>query len=232
MAERRKPTLVSGLILIERLAQSRTGESVSNLAQSIGMDVGQAHRLLASLVETGYAFQDKLSSNYLLTPRLVHIAAAMVRDNDLVIASREIMRELRDATGETVHIAAAPGGTLPVCVARELSLEPVSVASNVGEIFAFESSAIGEAVAQAHADNSLATHFTIDEGRHRPGVIAVAAPILGWGDEVVGAIAISGPAYRLTQERIAELGSLTTDASHAISRKLGHEPNVTEVNDA
>jgi DNA-binding IclR family transcriptional regulator len=225
----RKPTLVSGLALIERLAMTRTGESVTELARAIDMDIGQAHRLLAAVVEAGYVFQDATTGHYRLTPKIVHVAATLARNTDVVEASRDRMRELRGSTGETVHVAACGGESPPVCVARELSLQPVSVASNVGEIFPFNGSAIGEAVVQAMAaGSSPPPPYTVDDGHYRPGVVALAAPLRDWTTQVVGAIAVSGPAYRVAGKRIEELGQAVAQAAAAISEELGHRSTTAQ----
>jgi DNA-binding IclR family transcriptional regulator len=116
-----------------------------------------------------------------------------------------------------------------VCVARELSLEPVSVASNVGEVFPFNGSAIGEAVAEAMvAGPTSAASYTVDDGHYRPGVVALAAPIRDWTTQVVGAIAVSGPAYRVTGKRVEELGQAVAQAAAGISEALGHRSTTAQ----
>jgi IclR family transcriptional regulator, acetate operon repressor len=53
------------------------------------------------------------------------------------------------------------------------------------------------------------------------GLSAVAAPIRSAKNEVIAAVCISGPSYRITKERIPELGELTKKAGLEISEKLG-----------
>lgn len=235
MAERRppkttrKPTVVWGLLLIETLAGSTAGKGVTTLARSIEMDLGQTHRLLAALVNSGYVFLDEASHTYRLTPKLVQLAAEFMGNMDLATASRPAMRELCAETGETVHLAAFAGSAPPVCVARELSPHPVSVSSDVGESFAFETSAIGKAVAEAReADGaSRPSRYTLDWGTYRPSVVAAASPIFDWSGHVVGAIAVSGPGYRVSSERLDELGELVAHAASSISRTLGLNIDLT-----
>jgi DNA-binding IclR family transcriptional regulator len=62
--------------------------------------------------------------------------------------------------------------------------------------------------------------FTLEE--LELGLNAVAAPIWSFKGEVVAAICISGPSYRLGKECIPELGELTKQAGLEISRKLGY----------
>jgi len=48
----------------------------------------------------------------------------------------------------------------------------------------------------------------------------VAAPVRD-GGQVIAAVSVSGPAYRVTTERVAELGALTIAAAGQISARLG-----------
>ena len=56
-------------------------------------------------------------------------------------------------------------------------------------------------------------------GEIEDGLNAVAAPVRAASGEIVAAISVSGPAYRVTADRIAELGALTLRAAEAISAR-------------
>ena len=58
-------------------------------------------------------------------------------------------------------------------------------------------------------------------GEIEEGLNAVAAPVRDGLGAVVAAVSISGPAYRVTSDRIDELGALTVDAAVNISTRLG-----------
>jgi DNA-binding IclR family transcriptional regulator len=54
------------------------------------------------------------------------------------------------------------------------------------------------------------------------GLNAVAVPVRGEDGDVVAAISASGPAYRLTPERIAEIMDQVEAAGAELSRRLGY----------
>jgi len=54
------------------------------------------------------------------------------------------------------------------------------------------------------------------------GLNAVAAAVRRSGGAVVAALSVSGPAYRVTRERIQDLGPLAASAAAEVSRRLGH----------
>ena len=66
--------------------------------------------------------------------------------------------------------------------------------------------------------------YAIDMGEHIEDVRSVAVPVRDYTRAVVGTLAISGPAYRLTQERIdKEIVPLMVRAGQDLSGRLGFE---------
>jgi DNA-binding IclR family transcriptional regulator len=62
--------------------------------------------------------------------------------------------------------------------------------------------------------------FTLEE--LEIGLNAVAAPVRGAGGDVVAVVSLSGPSYRVTSQRLPELGELTRQTADAVSRRIGH----------
>ncbi|MFC7588672.1 IclR family transcriptional regulator [Nonomuraea antimicrobica] len=54
------------------------------------------------------------------------------------------------------------------------------------------------------------------------GLNAVAAPISGADGSVVAAVSVSGPSYRLTQDRLPEVGALLVAGAREISQRIGY----------
>jgi DNA-binding IclR family transcriptional regulator len=50
----------------------------------------------------------------------------------------------------------------------------------------------------------------------------VAAPVRDAGGQVVAAVSVSGPAYRVLAKLVADLGALTVEAADRISARLGY----------
>jgi serine/threonine protein kinase len=61
-------------------------------------------------------------------------------------------------------------------------------------------------------------------GELEPGLVAVAAPVLGSDGAAVAAISISGPQLRLDGDRLEQLGDLLVSEIAALSERLGHNP--------
>ena len=63
--------------------------------------------------------------------------------------------------------------------------------------------------------------FTVEE--LEPGLNAVGAPIRRADGAVVGAVSVSGPAFRLPPDALPEIGELSKRAATEISRCLGFQ---------
>jgi DNA-binding IclR family transcriptional regulator len=65
-------------------------------------------------------------------------------------------------------------------------------------------------------------------GEIEDGLNAVAAPVRDASGQVVAAVSVSGPAYRVTPDRIPDLATLTRAAAAKISARLGHASAIDE----
>ena len=66
--------------------------------------------------------------------------------------------------------------------------------------------------------------FSVELGEHIPEVNSIAVPIRDYTRNVVGSLAVSGPAHRMTDERIErEIAPLMQKAGNDLSSRLGYE---------
>jgi DNA-binding IclR family transcriptional regulator len=69
-----------------------------------------------------------------------------------------------------------------------------------------------------------ATGYAVDLGEHVEDIRAVAAPVRDYARNVVGALAVAAPAFRLTPERIEkEVAPLVLKAGRELSSRLGFD---------
>jgi len=67
-----------------------------------------------------------------------------------------------------------------------------------------------------------ARKYSIDNEESEEGVRCVGAPIFDYNRNVLGAISVSGPAYRLSESRLIALSTLVMDTAMTISGRLGY----------
>jgi DNA-binding IclR family transcriptional regulator len=54
------------------------------------------------------------------------------------------------------------------------------------------------------------------------GLNAVAAPIRGMNGDLIAALSVSGPAFRMRGVDLPRIGRATAEAAAVVSRRLGH----------
>jgi DNA-binding IclR family transcriptional regulator len=79
----------------------------------------------------------------------------------------------------------------------------------------------------AELDAIRASGFGFNQAEYQEGLSAVAAPIWDHTGEVRAAVGVSGPAFRLTEERLRELCPSLREGATTISRKLGGRADVS-----
>jgi IclR family KDG regulon transcriptional repressor len=64
--------------------------------------------------------------------------------------------------------------------------------------------------------------YAVDDIENEEGIRCVGAPVLDYQGQPVAALSVSGPAFRMTLERIHELGAPVKATALMISRQLGY----------
>jgi DNA-binding IclR family transcriptional regulator len=64
--------------------------------------------------------------------------------------------------------------------------------------------------------------YAITDAELEPGLVAVAAPVRRDESAVVAALSVSGPASRLTAERVSEIAAQCVEQAGKLSALLGH----------
>jgi DNA-binding IclR family transcriptional regulator len=231
---------------------SEHGElGVTELGRKLDVHKATASRLIATLAERGFVERDPISEKYRLGYGLISLAGAAVGGNDLVRAARPILDDLAERTRETVNLGVLSGESV-VYVDQVTGTRSIVSVSWVGQRTPLHCTSNGKALLAYSTDSErerlLRTPLTrltprtitdmkklrsqLAEIRARgyaqtleeleEGLNAVAAPVRGMGGDVVAALSVSGPAFRMRGVDLPRLGRLTADAALAISRRLGY----------
>ncbi|SEC37460.1 DNA-binding transcriptional regulator, IclR family [Nocardioides exalbidus] len=236
------------LAILEVLA--RTGESgVTEIAGELGVHKSTAFRLVATLEAHRLVEQTTDRGRYRLGMGILRLAGATTARLDLVQEARPLTRQLAADTGETVNIAVLSDHSALYLdqVAGSSALQPHNW---VGQHIPLHATSNGKVLlswlddaALETALGTLATYtpHTItarddlrdelaqvrDQGyavaidELEVGLTAVAAPIRNAHGDVVASISVSGPSFRLTQERVPEVVRQVREAAVEVSHRLG-----------
>ena len=252
--QRRAGSLMAGLDVIEVLGGEPGGLSLTELAKRTGVDKGNLHRMLKSLIDRGYVARDEQTKLYSLTPAIVAVAGNLIRNMDVVNLARPLMRELMETSEETVHLAYRTN-TGGVYLAQERQANRVTVETEIGARPIIHCTATGKALYCMAEDDELEqvidhefTRYTdrtvtsmeefkthlglvVDRGwaednqEFTSGVRCVAAPVFDIHDRVVASIGISGPADRMASGRAEQVGALVRETCKQLTISLGGSPS-------
>lgn len=241
--------LERGLKLLAIIAEA-DGLSLTSLAQRAGIAASTAHRILTTLKASDFVYCDP-QGGYLIGVQAFRIGSAFLRNRKLAEVGRGIMRRLMEDTGETVNMGIEDDGYVVFISQYEShqsvrafhrpgSRSPLHASSIGKAIMAALSD--DEAVERLHrsgmpkftartivdpqtllADLAQVRKrgWSIDDEERAEGLRCIGAAIYNEHGEVVGAISISGPTVRMTEERLGELGPMIKRAAAAITDRIG-----------
>ncbi len=244
-------SLVRALGLLNRLASSEDGVTLTEVAQQVGLSPSTAHRLLTTLEQERYVHFDAERKLWSVGVQAFVAGNAFLRTRNLVTTARPHMRALMEESEETVNLAvederaaiylsqvecrqmmrafARPGGRVPLhCSSVGKALLSAMPDTNVSKILHREGlplvtvKTLGTTAAlRADLASSRARGYAFDDEEHAVGLRCIAAVVFDENADPVAAISLSGPMARIPDTRIAPLGDLVRGRADAITAQLG-----------
>ncbi|MGV2864666.1 IclR family transcriptional regulator [Achromobacter sp. AGC39] len=130
------------MAVLQAVADAPEPPTAAALARVCGYPRPTVYRIVAALAEQGMVAET--GGAYRLGTRLMSLASRAWSRFDLRAALAPALQALRDATGETVHLA-VPAGHEMIYIDKLESPGPVRMVSRVGASVALHSSAVGKA---------------------------------------------------------------------------------------
>lgn len=223
-----------GLRALEELAGGP--RTASDIARSLGVSRSTGLRILQELESAGYVSRDLGSKRYSSVPERLYALLASHDDHwDWFEHVQPVLLAMRDRFGEAC-IHAVPANGSMVYMAFYPSAHPIAVRERVGTVRPMHCSGLGKAylagldadaldlqlgqltyvggTAQAprgpielrkQVEATRDRKYALDLGETFDGVVCVAVPTRVAG-VLVGAAGVSGPALRLSAEKLEEIG--------------------------
>jgi len=244
-------SLTRGLTLLEKLAESEGGITLTEISSRVNLPPSTAHRLLNTLADMGFVTQAKDSGLWYVGLKTYRVGCAFVSNRDFVGESHAYLRKLMEASGETSNLSILDG-TYACFIAQVQCHEVMRMLVRLGSRIPAHASGSGKAMLSALPEDELAIvlrnsnlvqltsktitdpdklraqfaairarGYSYDDEENAMGLRCVAAPIYDEFAEPIGAISLAGPIARLTDERILKLGPLVAHTGREITEKLG-----------
>jgi DNA-binding IclR family transcriptional regulator len=105
-------TLTKGLLLIEALCRSNQSRGVSDLASELSLSKSNVHRLLQTLIASGFVSREVGSDRYVLTSKLWQLSRAQRLNDALLALVHPLLSELVAETGETATFVIIEGNNV------------------------------------------------------------------------------------------------------------------------
>lgn len=224
---------------------------VTELARELDIHKSTVFRLLSTLERRGIVEQHGGTQKYRLGFTLVRLAGAVRGPLDLTEAARDICERLSIETDETVNLAVLEGREVVNIHQVNLSTSRVGVdwlgshtslhgtsSGKVllahlpskrrdgllrGELESFTDRTITDRDALTLELDQVEAHgFATTREELEEGLNAAAAPVRGADGTVVACVSVSGPSYRLDDDRLHTVAALVVEAAGEISRRMGY----------
>ena len=244
---------VKTLEVLEILASAGRDLGITEISRALNMSKSTVHRILSAMVERKYVLKDEVSRRYRLGFKLLLLSSQVLDSLELRQIARPEMVELAGKSRETVHLVWLEGDEgvyvekidttetigLLSRVGKRVSLYSTAVGKTM---LAFTDPGQLESYLKRVPLKQITGHtitdpevlkeqlalirrqgFALDCGENRLGVVCVASPIFQSDGRAVAAVSISGPEFRVSPDRMGELGPAVREAGLRISRKLGFD---------
>lgn len=244
-------SLQRGLAILELVAKEGSGVTMAEISRRIGLHTSTTFHLLRTLTNLGYLAQDGTSREYRLGSKVFHLAASAWTEVQLLNMSSPLLAEMAKETGETSHLAVFEqaevividkiNGSSPVGVTERVGYPRPAHCTAIGKVLlahlpeselrAFLDTAELEPltprtitsvpVLEQELGRVKAQGYAFDDEEFAQGIRCLAAPVRNFTGHVVAAIGISGPLWRISLDRVAQLTEFVKAAGLRLSQQLG-----------
>lgn len=250
-AQEETRTVAKALDVLLCFSHSEPELSLTEISARLGIHKSTMHRLLGTLEAKRFVQRDPETGRYRLGTRILELAFLVMEHNDLQQRARPHLYRLVEQCQETVDLsvldgtqvvylevvesphrvklAARPGQRLPAhstasgkALLAFIPPQDLGRVLSAGDLARYTESTL--TTREALLKDLEATRqrgYAVSFQEHEAGINAVAAPVLDMRGHPIAAVAVAGPAFRLTPERILEIAPSVRATAEAIARDVG-----------
>ncbi len=237
--------------ILEEVARHREGIGLAELSKLVGLHNSTTFHLAKTLASLGYLRQEKDNKRYRIGRPLFALAASALDEIEMVNVATPVLEELSRQTGESGHFAVRMGDAVVViartsgpgafqltdrvgvvrpahCTALGkiilASLRPEQLKRFIDRVELKPSTpksisdvgALMREIAEVQR-----TGVAFDDGEFNPEVRCVAVPVTDFTGQVIGALGISGPIWRLSNQALHAGAQVVQAAADRLSAEFG-----------
>jgi IclR family transcriptional regulator, KDG regulon repressor len=238
--------------VLEVLAGHRSDLRLADLAGAVQLHKSTVHRLLAVLVAEHVVEKSVASGKYRLGSKLIELGRAAVSHLEIYDVARPHLASLVSEIGETAHLAVLRGGEVvslvnvqsrhTLCTPSTVGARSPAYCTSLGKAMLafFPPSELKEflshhvlkpytrktitSVSRLREELRLVRErgYAVDDEEREEGLRCIGSPVRDHSGDVIAAVSIAGPAFRIFTERIVITASQVVRAAAEISAALGY----------
>ena len=237
--------------ILEEVARHREGIGLAELSKLVGLHNSTTFHLAKTMVSLGYMRQERDSKRYRVGRPLFALAASALDEIEMVNLATPVLEDLSRESGESGHFAVRMGDSVVViartsgagafqltdrvgvvrpahCTALgkiilaslrpdqlKRFLERVELKPSTKKSITDPSALLRE-ITEIRRDA-----IAFDDGEFNAEVRCVAVPVYNFTGEVIGALGISGPIWRMTDQVLQSRAKLVQTAAKRLSAEFG-----------
>lgn len=236
--------IATAMAVLRCFSPNRQLLGVVEIADEIGMNKSSVSRMLNTLEAEELVERDPATKKYRLGLGLLSVAGALLAQLDARRAAQPVLTQLTEQTGETCSLMLWDGvaavtveqvpSTHPIKHSAELGTRYATVASSSVRVFLAAMSPEGRAcVLGSAADGSEYEELAADDrdgvtvnfAQTRSDEVGIAAGAYDHRGELVAAVLISAPRYRVDAARAEQLREACRTAAGDLTVRLGGRPS-------
>lgn len=245
------PSVTRSMRILELLAQSQRGLTLSDISRKLAIPKSSAHVLIKTLETMGYLKSSQLNGRYCFGMKLVGLSNMALENLDLRELARPFLQQLMLRTGLTVHLAILEGAEA-VLIEKIGTPGMLRLATWVGKRLDASSSGVGKALLAFTEEENCNQRFTrhpmarynkntiasldrlarelkkvrkqgyaFEDEEGEIGFRCIGVPLYDSTNRAIAAISVAGTTSQISNDRIAKLISNVKLAARQISARLG-----------
>lgn len=244
-------SLARAFSILEEVARSRDGINLAELSRKVGLHNSTTFHLVKTMVSLGYIRQIKDDKRYRIGRPLFALAANALDEIEMVSLATPVLEDLSRETGESGHFAVPMGDSVVViartagagafqltervgvvrpahCTAlgkvilAALKPEQLDGFFKRVELAPVTPNSITDAAAlRKNIEDVRQSGIAFDDGEFNPEVRCIAVPVKDFTGQIMGAVGISGPIWRLNIQALQGRAQVVQAAARRLSAEFG-----------
>jgi DNA-binding IclR family transcriptional regulator len=244
------PAVDRVLSMLELIAQTRRGISLSELCRRLQLPKSSSHCLILTLERRGYVLRSAVTKRYVFGEKLFRLGESVLKGVDLREKAAPTLHALMKQTGLTVHLAIPDHGKA-VVIDKIAPPDGFHVATWVGKTFDLHCSGVGKALLAHLSEEDFLTvvhhyglarynentitsvkrlaaeieciqhqGYAFEDEEGELGFRCIGAPIFDPSGVVVAAVSVAGSTSQITADNISARCKQVVEATRQISLLL------------